>query len=675
MNQEEAGAKIKQLSTELKRHNYNYYVLSEATISDQEFDFLLKELIELETKFPELIKSDSPSQKVGGEINKNFQTVQHKFPMLSLGNTYSETDLLAFDIRVKKIIGEDFSYVCELKFDGLAMGISYENGEMKQAITRGDGSKGDDVTNNVKTIHGLPHSINQANLPESFEVRGEVIMHRKAFDKLNEARIKEGEQPFANPRNFASGSMKLQDPTQVAKRPMDCFIYGFYANSIFKNGHFENMMALKDQGFNVSDQIKKCKTIAEVLDYIKKWETERENLSYDIDGIVIKVNEINLQEELGFTVKSPRWAISYKYQAMQATTLLKQVTYQVGRTGAVTPVANLEPVQLAGTVVKRATLHNANEILRLDLHEGDTVLIEKGGEIIPKIISVVSEFRLANSKSIEFPNKCPVCNTSLIRNEGEAVFYCPNGKECAPQVIGKIQHFTSRKAMNIDGMGDETVELLVKENLIHTLADIYQLNNNRELLLGIGRLGKKSVDNLLVGIENSKQMPFEKVLFGIGIRFVGETIAKKLANHFITIDELIKATYDELLLADEIGDKIALSLIEFFDQQINIDLIEKLRTAGLNLAVEEKSNQPTSDKLKGISFVLSGVFEKYSREELIKMIEENGGKNLSAVSSKLNYLVAGENMGPSKAEKAASFNIPVISETELITMIQNENIL
>ncbi len=675
MNLEEAQARIHQLIKEIKSHNYNYYVLSEAKVSDQDFDSLLQELIHLENNFPEFLFSESPTQNVGGEINKNFQTVAHNYPMLSLGNTYSEADLLAFDQRIKKIIGEEFTYVCELKFDGLAMGISYSDGKMIQAVTRGDGSKGDEVTENVKTIHSLPQNYNSDGLPSSFEVRGEVIMHRKAFNKLNENRLKNGEQVYANPRNFASGSMKLQNPKEVAKRPMDCFMYGFYSNERLKEGHYENMMALKSKGFNVSQHIKKCDGIQDVLEYIHYWEKNREQLSYDIDGIVIKVNELNLQEELGFTVKSPRWAISYKYQALQVQTLLKEVTYQIGRTGAVTPVANLEPVQLAGTVVKRATLHNANEILRLDLHEGDTVLIEKGGEIIPKIISVVPEFRLKNSIAVIFPENCPECGTKLIRKDGEAVFYCPNEKECSPQVIGKIQHFTSRKAMNIDSLGEETVALLFTNNLIHSIADIYTLRDKQNLLLGIGRLGQKSVDNLIIGIEASKEMPFEKVLFGIGIRFVGETIAKKLAFHFKSIDQIKAALYDELLEADEIGDKIALSVIEFFADEDNNELIEQLKSSGLNLETDQKMMKSTSTILEGKSFVISGVFEINSREDLTKIIEENGGKILSSVSAKLNYLVAGENMGPSKLEKANKLGVPIINETDLLNMINNENTL
>lgn len=665
--------KIDALVKELNQHNYSYYQLAMPVISDYEFDQKLKELEKLEKEYPEFLRKDSPTQKVGGEVTKTFKTVVHKWPMLSLGNTYNEQDLIDFDQRIKKAIGENFEYVCELKFDGLSMSLTYENGILKRAVTRGDGTKGDDVTANIKTIRTIPQRIEGENIPASFEIRGEVFMHKAAFEKLNQERIENGEQPFANPRNFASGTVKMQDSAEVAKRPLDCFLYFLYADQNSFKTHWESLQTLKKWGFRVSEESKLCNSITEVLDFIKYWEDNRFNLSYDIDGIVIKVNSYAQQQELGFTAKSPRWAISYKYKAQEAETELEKVTYQVGRTGAVTPVANLKPVLLAGTTVKRATLHNANEIERLDLHERDTVFVEKGGEIIPKITRVNLEKRKAEAQKIYYINHCPECGTELIRKEGEAVHYCPNEEGCRPQIIGKMQHFISRKAMNIDGVGDETIETLYERGFIKGISDIYFLWKHEEQLKQMERFGEKSIKNMLEGIERSKQMPFEKVLFGLGIRYVGETVAKKLAIHFKNIENLQKASYEELIAAEEIGERIAQTVLEYFGNEKHITEINTLRGEGLQFEIEEKEVILQSEALSGKTFLISGVFERYSREELKNIIESNGGKMLSSISAKLNYLIAGENMGPAKLEKATKLNIPVISDKELFEMLNNQN--
>ncbi len=669
MSPTEAKQKIEQLTAELKQHNYNYYVLAMPTISDYDFDKKLEQLASLEKQFPEFADPDSPTQKVGGEVTKEFVTVRHRWPMLSLGNTYSAQELLDFDQRIRKAIGDDFKYVCELKFDGLSMSLTYEGGKLARAVTRGDGVQGDDVTTNIKTIHTIPKQLRQGNYPELFEIRGEVFMHRKAFERLNNERIEKGEVPYANPRNFASGTVKMQDSAEVAKRPLDCYLYGLYTERTLFKTHWESLEALESWGFNINEHSRLCKDINAVLEFINDWDKERFNLSYDIDGIVIKVNNYGQQQELGFTAKSPRWAIAYKFKAERVETELLSVSYQVGRTGAVTPVANLQPVLLAGTTVKRATLHNANEIIRLDLHEGDSVYVEKGGEIIPKIISVNVEKRHQNAAPVEYVTNCPACGTALERKEGEAAFYCPNDEGCPPQIVGKMQHFISRKAMNIDGLGDETIETLYQKGFISHISDIYHLKDHPEDLKQMERFGEKSITNMLEGIERSKQMPFEKVLFGLGIRYVGETVAKKLALHFKAIDKLAAAAYDELIAAEEIGDRIARSIIEYFEGEVHREEIEKLKAAGLQFVVEEKEITLASDKLAGKTFIISGVFEKYSRDELKDIIEQNGGKIVSSISAKLNYLVAGDNMGPSKLEKATKLNIPIISDEELLGMI------
>lgn len=666
----EIKERIESLVKELNEHNYRYYVLAQPIISDFEYDKKLEELASLEKEYPEYLDPDSPSIKVGGFITKEFETVKHKWPMLSLGNTYNEEELKDFDERVRKAIGDDFEYVCELKFDGLSISLSYENGKLFRAVTRGDGTQGDDVTNNVKTIRSIPKAIKAAGYPDSFDIRGEVFMHRAAFERLNNERIENNEIAFANPRNFASGTLKMQDSSEVAKRPLDCFLYFLYTEKHSFNTHWESLQAVKKWGFHVCEHTKLCSNIDNVLEFIQYWEEHRFGLSYDIDGIVIKVNNFSQQQELGFTAKSPRWAISYKYKAQEVETILEKVSYQVGRTGAVTPVANLKPVLLAGTTVKRATLHNANEIKRLDLHLGDTVLVEKGGEIIPKIIAVNTNKRDRSALKVIYPEVCPECGTTLIRKEGEAVHYCPNDEGCPPQIVGKIQHFIGRKAMNIDGLGDETIEAFYKRGFIEHISDLYTLYEKEYLLKQIDRFGEKSITNMIEGIEKSKQMPFEKVLFGLGIRYVGETVAKKLAAHFKNIDSLMNASFEELVAVDEIGERIAESLIEYFKEPRHREQIEQLRKHGLQLESIQKTVELESTKLEGKSFIISGVFENYSRDELKDIIEANGGKILSSISAKLNFLVAGDNMGPAKLEKATKLQIPIISDNDLIKMLE-----
>lgn len=661
---------IDALVAELNQHTYNYYVLAMPTIGDYEFDKKLEELTKLEKEYPEFADPNSPTQKVGGDITKNFETVTHKWPMLSLGNTYNEQDLRDFDERVKKAIGEDFEYVCELKFDGLSISLTYENGVLTKAVTRGDGTQGDDVTNNIKTIHTIPHILKVDAIPDFFEIRGEVFMHRAAFERLNKEREELGEVTYANPRNFASGTVKMQDSREVKKRPLDCFLYALYSEKEIFKTHWESLQGVKKWGFNVSEHSKLSKNITDVLAFISYWEEKRFTLGYDIDGIVIKVNHIAQQQELGFTAKSPRWAISYKYKAAEVQTILEKVTYQVGRTGAVTPVANLKPVLLAGTTVKRATLHNADEIIRLDLHENDTVFVEKGGEIIPKIIKVNLELRKPNSLPIVYITNCPECGTELIRKEGEVAFYCPNDEGCGPQIVGKIQHFIGRKAMNIDGLGDETIETFYQRGLVAHISDLYTLHEKADELKKIERFGERSIENMLKGIEKSKEMPFEKVLFGLGIRYVGETVAKKLARGLKNVDNLISANVEELTAVDEIGGRIAESIQEYFSKADHLQQIALLKQAGLQFEVIETEMLLQSDKLTGKTFVISGVFEKHSREELKTLIEENGGKILSGISAKLDYLVAGDNMGPSKLEKATKLNVPLISEDELLFLIR-----
>lgn len=690
MNELEAKIKIDQLTEALNKHNYNYYILSQPTISDFEFDQQLKELEALEKAFTHLAHSNSPTQKVGGDLTKEFVQVKHQYPMLSLGNTYSEDELKEFDERIRKSIGSDFEYVCELKFDGLAISITYENGKLVRAVTRGDGVQGDDVTTNVKTIQTIPHQLKEGgDYPARFEIRGEILMHRKTFDKLNNTLRKEleakgydedeiKERLYKNPRNFASGTLKMQDSKEVAKRPLDCFLYFVYADNNVAATHYDSLQKAHDWGFQVNDNYKKCQSIEEVMAFIHEYDKQREHLSYEIDGVVIKVNNYAQQQELGFTAKNPRWAISYKYKAQSVITRLDKITYQVGRTGAITPVANLVPVQLAGTTVKRASLYNADEIERLDLHIGDWVYVEKGGEIIPKITSVELSKRELGAEKYTYQLECPECGTPLIRKEGEAIHYCPNEVGCPPQLIGKIEHFIGRRAMNIDSLGAETIAGLYQKGLIKNYADLYGLSSDQ--LLGLEfevgdeekkkrSLKEKSVENILAGIEASKKIPFERVLFALGIRMVGETVAKKLSKHFITIDKLAEATKEEIAGIYEIGEKIAENVTRFFAEADNRSNVQKLKDHGLQLELHEDEQAARTNKLEGKSFLVSGTFT-ISRDDLKKMIETNGGRNVGSISKSLNYLIAGDKMGPEKLKKATDLNIPIISEEEFMQMIQ-----
>jgi DNA ligase (NAD+) len=667
-------ARIEQLTAELNEYNYQYYVLANSAISDFDFDIKLKELEKLENENPQYRDPNSPTLKVGGDITSKFKTVKHRWPMLSLSNTYNEQELRDFDNRVQKAIGHAVEYVCELKFDGLSISLTYENGKLAQGITRGDGVQGDDVTQNVKTIRKIPHQLKKSDFPELFEIRGEIFMHKSAFLRLNKEREENGAQTYANPRNFASGTIKLQDSAEVAKRPLDCFLYFLYLenrNKLFST-HWESLTKVKEWGFPVSQESKLCTNIEEVLDFVHLWDVKRHELSYDIDGIVIKVNDYSYQEELGFTAKSPRWATSFKFKAERVETTLESVSYQVGRTGAVTPVANLKPVSLAGTTVKRASLHNANEIERLDLHEGDTVFVEKGGEIIPKIIAANPDKRLADAIPIHYPTSCPECNTELVRQEGEAVHYCPNENGCKPQIVGKIQHFIGRKMMDIMGLGDETIETLYRMNLVRHISDLYSLAERRDQLVYIERFGQKSIENMLKGIEESKSKPFEKVLFALGIRHVGETVAKKLAFHFKSLENFKAANIEEIASVQDIGIRIAESLHSYLQDANNLEELNKLQNYGLQLHIEEKEVILAGDGLAGKTFLISGVFVDYSREQLTDLIESHGGKMLSSISAKLNYLIAGDKMGPSKLAKAEKLNVPIISEKELLQMINQE---
>ena len=679
MKAEEAKIKIEQLSAELQKHNYNYYVLSQPTISDYDFDQKLKELEKLEQQFPKFKLPDSPTQRVGGEPTKDFKTVKHKYPMLSLANSYSQEEIREFDQRVRKLIGDEVEYVCELKYDGVAIGLTYVNGILSQAVTRGDGVEGDDVTNNVKTIRSIPLKL-QGNYPGEMEIRGEIFLPLKGFEELNQKRLENGEAPFANPRNSASGTLKMQDPKIVAQRPLDCFLYYIPTKHQGFKSHYESLKYAEKLGFKISKNIALCKSIDEIFEFINDWDEGRKHLEYEIDGIVIKVNDLKKQQDLGFTAKSPRWAIAYKFKAERAETKLLSVDFQVGRTGAITPVANLEPVQLAGTTVKRASLHNADIIKNLDLHYNDTVFVEKGGEIIPKIVGVNKALREEDSEEVTFTNICPECGTTLQRLEGEAAHYCPNEDNCPPQIKGKLEHFISRKAMNIDSLGEGKIEMLFDHNLLKDVSDFYKLEYDQ--LIGLEKIipaseGKKekklsfkqkTVENILNGIEESKKLGFEKVLFALGIRHVGETVAKKLTAHFKNIDSLAKASIEELVEVEEIGEKIAESLTAWFSKPEHIKIIESLRNSGLNFKISETKTK--SNLLEGKSFVVSGIFENHSRDELKKLIEENGGKNISSISSKTNYILAGDKMGPAKKQKAEKLGIPIISEEDFENMIQ-----
>ncbi|MDX6189629.1 NAD-dependent DNA ligase LigA [Flavobacterium sp. Fl-318] len=658
---------IQTLRNELNQHNYNYYVLDNATISDYEFDIKLKELQDLENKNPEFFDENSPTQRVGGTVTKNFKTIAHQYRMYSLDNSYSKDDLKDWQNRIQKVLGNvDLQYTCELKYDGASISITYENGKLTQALTRGDGFQGDDVTNNIKTIKSIPLQL-KGNYPDRFDIRGEIILPYAGFEKMNQELIEIGETPYSNPRNTASGSLKLQDSAEVAKRPLECLLYFVTGNNLPFSSQYDGLESARKWGFKVPNEAKLVHNLQEVFDFIDYWDVHRHELPYETDGVVIKVNSIQHQEELGYTAKSPRWAIAYKFKSEQVSTKLNSISYQVGRTGAITPVANLEPVQLAGTVVKRASLHNADQIEKLDIRINDTVFVEKGGEIIPKIIAVDLEKRPENSEITHYITHCPECQTELVRNEGEANHYCPNFYGCPPQIIGRIQHYISRKAMDIEGLGGETVALLFNNGLVHNYADLYELTVAQ--ILPLERMAQKSAENLVNGVQKSKEIPFESVLFALGIRFVGETVAKKLAKHYKNIDALAQASLMDLILVDEIGERIAKSVIEFFENEENQSIIDRLKNQGVQFEIVEKVNPNATDKFAGKTFVVSGVFTQFSRDELKKAIEDNGGKVGSSISAKTDFVVAGDNMGPAKLEKANKLNIPILSEEDFINKL------
>lgn len=658
---------IQALRNELNQHNYNYYVLDNATISDYDFDIKLKELQDLEDKYPEFFDDNSPTQRVGGTVTKNFKTIPHQFRMYSLDNSYSKDDLLDWETRIQRVLGNvDLQYTCELKYDGASISITYENGKLVQALTRGDGFQGDEVTNNIKTIRSIPLKLKE-NYPDRFDIRGEIILPYAGFEKMNQELIEIGETPYSNPRNTASGSLKLQDSAEVAKRPLECLLYSVTGNNLPFSSQYEGLESARKWGFKVPNEAKLVNNMQEVFDFIDYWDVHRHKLLYETDGVVVKVNSIQHQQELGYTAKSPRWAIAYKFKSEQVSTTLKSITYQVGRTGAITPVANLEPVQLAGTIVKRASLHNADQIEKLDIRINDTVFVEKGGEIIPKIIAVDLDKRPENSEPTKYITHCPECQTELVRNEGEANHYCPNFYGCPPQIIGRIQHYISRKAMDIEGLGGETVALLFNNGLVNNYADLYELTV--EQILPLERMAQKSAENLVNGVQQSKEIPFESVLFALGIRFVGETVAKKLAKHYKNIDALSQASLMELILVDEIGERIARSVIEFFENEENKKIIERLKSYGVQFQIVEKFNPDATEKFIGKTFVVSGVFTQFSRDELKKTIEDNGGKVGSSISAKTDFVVAGDNMGPAKLEKANKLNIPILSEEDFINKL------
>ncbi len=668
------AAQIAQLSKELEKHNHQYYILNSPSISDYEFDQLMKELEDLEAKHPDLALPYSPTKRVGGDLTKSFNTVNHDYPMLSLSNSYSKEEIVEFIERIQKQTEGSVTFVCELKYDGVAIGIKYRDGVFHQAVTRGDGQKGDDVSANVKTIRTVPMSLQGYNYPSEFEIRGEIILPKSKFESLNRAMKEAGESTYANPRNTASGTIKLQDSSIVAQRGLMCYLYGIYSPSIVANGHFESVKNAGKWGFNTprseDKMIAQCGTIDEIMEFIHYWDVHRHELDFEIDGIVIKVDDYELQDELGYTAKSPRWAIAYKFKAEQAVTELEEITFQVGRTGAITPVANLTPVQLAGTTVKRASLHNADIIEKLDVRIGDWVFVEKGGEIIPKIVGVDEGQRNPVSLPFQYIKHCPECSTELVRREGEAQHFCPNTTGCRPQIIGRIQHFISRRAMDIAGLGEETIVQLYDHKLIHSIPDLYQLKEVD--LTNLERFGEKSISNLLTGISDSRDQPFEKVLFGLGIRHVGETVAKKLVKHFKTIDNLTNASLEELIEAPEIGNVIAESIQEYFQDKAYQEELNRLQEAGLQFEmVESEEAQSVSTTLEGKVLVVSGVFERVGRDELKALIEQHGGKNGSSISGKTDYLVAGDKMGPSKLAKAEKLGVEIIDESTFFEMISS----
>lgn len=672
MDRTQAQHRIAELSTQLEEHNHKYYVLAAPIIGDREFDRLLKELEELEQAWPELASPNSPTQRVGGDITKNFSVVQHKYPMLSLSNSYNKEEVAEFVARVEKEIGKT-TYTMELKYDGVAISLSYENGQLVRGVTRGDGEKGDDITSNVRTVRSIPLQL-RGSFPDNLEARGEILFMRAQFDRLNAEREQNGEELYANPRNTAAGSLKQQDPKDVAKRGLDNFIYTLQGEQLPTHSHFENMRAAAEWGFKTPDLkrrfMERTDNVEGIMAFIGYWDLARRNLEMDIDGIVIKVDDLRIQEELGYTAKSPRWAIAYKFQAEQGLTRLNNVGYQVGRTGAITPVAELEPILLAGTTVKRASLHNADQIAKLDLHIGDLVQVEKGGEIIPKITGVQLDQRPAHAQPVTFPHTCPECGTELVRYEGEAQHYCPNEHACPPQITGRIEHFVGRKMMDIDGLGGETVGVLVRAGLIHNVADLYTLEKDQLLQLGKG-WGEKSSTQVIEGIAASKRIPFEQVLFAIGIRHVGETVAKKLARAVGNMERLATMSMDELVQIEEVGTVIAQSIIDFFAVEGNRTIVEKLREYGISMEVDPDTIKPIGDKLKGLSFVVSGVFRNFSRDGIKEAIEGNGGKISGSISSKTSYVVAGADMGPAKRTKAESLKVPVIDEDEFTRMIRS----
>lgn len=659
--------RISELREQLHQHNYNYYVLNNPTISDFEFDSLLRELQQLEEANPHLYDVNSPTQRVGSDITKEFRQVAHKYPMLSLGNTYSKSEVAEFYERVRRALNEDFEICCELKFDGTSISLTYVDGKLVQAVTRGDGEKGDDVTANVRTIRTIPLVLKGSGYPQEFEIRGEVLMPWNVFERLNTERASQGEALFANPRNAASGTLKLQDSSVVAQRSLDAYLYYLLGEELPADGHYDNLQAAASWGFKVADTMCRCKTLEEIFEYIDRMDTLRKTLPVATDGIVLKVDSLRQQRHLGYTAKSPRWAIAYKFQAERAVTRLNEVTYQVGRTGVVTPVANLDPVQLSGTIVKRASLHNADIIEKLDLHIGDFVYVEKGGEIIPKITGVDLDSRLLVGDKVQFVKNCPECGTPLIRVEGEAAHYCPNTTNCPPQLKGKIEHFVSREAMNIDSLGPETIEMLFALGLLKDVADLYTIDSSD--LMFLPRMGVKSAENIVSGIASSLAVPFERVLFALGIRFVGVTVAKRLARAFHNIDALMSATMEQLTEVDEIGERIATAVLQFFAVESNRNLVERLRTAGVKFVIDDEVLQGRTQLLKGQSIVISGVFSLHSRDEYKDMIEKNGGKNVGSVSKSTSFILAGENMGPSKLEKAQKLGVRLVDENEFLNML------
>ena len=666
MKRSEAKVRIERIRMEIEEHNRKYYVLNQPSISDFEYDIILNELETLEKKFPEFKTVDSPTHRIGSDITKEFVQYEHRYPMLSLGNTYNETELREFDNRIRKTTQEPIEYVCELKFDGASISITYKNGLLFRALTRGDGNKGDDVTLNVKTIKNIPHKIDNKAIPSEFVIRGEILMTREVFNRLNDERIKAEIPPFANPRNAAAGTLKLLDPRTVASRSLECMVYFLLSEELPFSNHYKNLQEASAWGFNVADSLRLCGNIEEVIQFISHWENERKNLPYDTDGVVVKVNSLALQKELGFTAKSPRWAIAYKYKAEEALTKLLSVTFQVGRTGAITPVANLEPVFLSGSTVRRATLHNADQIVLLDLHLNDMVYVEKGGEIIPKIVGVDHSFRNEKSEKIVFITNCPECGTALIKNEGEANHFCPNYLHCPPQIKGRIEHFISRKAMNIDGLGEETIDLLFSKKLIKNFSELYDLRLDQ--LTPLERLGEKSASNILKSINKSIDTPYHRVLFALGIRHVGETVAKTISEGFKTIDELINADYDKLTILREIGPKIAASIVGYFSDNENLEIINRLKLAGIRFSSDPEYNNK-GNSLNGKTIVISGTFNQHSRDEYKKIIEMNGGKNSTSVSGNTSFILAGDNMGQSKKEKAAELSVPLMNESEFLKII------